>query len=159
MCWTMTQLSTNSSLRNWWITIHGLTLSFYRSLYAIFCEMHKLKLAFCYNFCFQGNHKVSVYTSNLTIYLYLTLKSVKLYTIFLHLDSILALSPNKLPPYLLAVGTTHWIFVDHFVKHNSKPASHLIFLLEYNFYRYLARFHPKVQLFCQWKDFQMLYSN
>ena len=58
-----------------------------------FSEICESKLSFCWNFCLQGNHKVSVYTSSSTNHLYLTPKSVKLYTIFLHLDSILAPNP------------------------------------------------------------------
>ena len=57
-----------------------------------FCEIHESTLSFCWNFCLQGNQKVSVYTSSSTNRLYLTPESIKLYTIFLQLDSILA--PN-----------------------------------------------------------------
>ena len=46
------------------------------------------------NFYLQENHKESSYTSSLTIRLYLTSKIVKLYTIFLHLDNILASNPQ-----------------------------------------------------------------
>ena len=54
----------------------------------------QIKTFLLLNFCLQGNHKVSVYSSSLTIHLDLTPKSVKLYTIFLHLDSILAPNPQ-----------------------------------------------------------------
>ena len=59
-----------------------------------FCEIRESKLSFSWNFCLQGNHKVSVYTSSSKNRLYLTPKSVKLNTIFLHLDNIL--TPNPL---------------------------------------------------------------
>ena len=52
----------------------------------------KSKFSFCWNFCVQGNHKVSVYTQAQQIVYILLQKELKLYTIFLHLDSILA--PN-----------------------------------------------------------------
>ena len=76
------------------LAICTFTLSFHRS--EIFCKIHKskLRILFCLNFCLQGNHKVSVYNSNLTIHLYLTTKNGKLYTIFLHLGSILTPNPN-----------------------------------------------------------------
>ena len=70
-----------------------------------FCEIRKLKLSFFWNFCLQGNQKVSVYTSSLTNHL-----NVKLYTIFLHLQSILAPNPQwgaySSSPYPLTVGTS-----------------------------------------------------
>ena len=65
-----------------WITLSG------------FCEIHESKLSFCWKFCLQGNHKVFVYTSSSTNHLYLTPKSVKLHTIFWHLNSILAQNPQ-----------------------------------------------------------------
>ena len=67
---------------------------FSRITLSSFCEIRESELPFCWNFCLQGNHRVSVYTSSSTNGLYLTPKSVKLYTIFLHLDSILAQNPQ-----------------------------------------------------------------
>ena len=61
-------------------------------------------------FSLQRNHKVSVYTSSSTNHLYLTPKSTKLYTIFLHLDSILVPNPQwgtySAPPSPLTVGSS-----------------------------------------------------
>ena len=54
-----------------------------------FCENQGSKLSLCLNICLQGNDKVSVCTSRLTICLFFTLKNLKLYTLFLHLDNIL----------------------------------------------------------------------
>ena len=79
----------------------------------------------CWNFCLQGNHKVSVYTSSSTNCSYLTTKSVKLNTIFLHLDSIYAPNPQwgaySTLPYPVTVGTSPEIFSDHFWKDHSNP--------------------------------------
>ena len=54
-----------------------------------FCENQGSKLSLCLKICLQGNHKVSVCTSSLTICLFFTLKNIKLYTLFLHFDNIL----------------------------------------------------------------------
>ena len=80
---------------------------FLRITLSSFCEISESKLSFCWNFCLQGNQKVSVYTYSSTNRLYLTPKSVKLYTICLRLDSILAPNPQwetySAPPYPLTV--------------------------------------------------------
>ena len=59
---------------------------------AIFCEIDQSKLSFLafYNFYLSENQQVSVYTSNLTICIYLTPKSLKLCPIFFYLD----MAPN-----------------------------------------------------------------
>ena len=59
-----------------------------------FCEIPESKLSYCSSFYLQGSHIVSFYTSSSINHLYLTPRSVKLYTIFLNLDSILAPNPN-----------------------------------------------------------------
>ena len=94
------------------IMICGSTLSF--------CEVPKLKLSLCQNFCLQENPQASVYTSSLTICLYLTPKTVEQYTFFFHLDRNLV--PNaqwgdltaQRSPYSLAIKNTHLIFEDYF---------------------------------------------
>ena len=82
---------------------------FLRITLSSFCEICESKLSFCRNFCLQGN-QVSVYTSSSTNRLYIAPKSVKLYTIFLHVDSILAQNPQWetyiARPYTLIVGTS-----------------------------------------------------
>ena len=65
------------------------TCLFSNHLKQFFCENQGSKLSLCLNICLQGNHKVSVCTSSLTICLFFTLKNLKLYTLFLHLDNIL----------------------------------------------------------------------
>ena len=39
-----------------WITLSG------------FCEIHESKLSFCWKFCLQGNHKVSVYIAYILLH-------------------------------------------------------------------------------------------
>ena len=51
----------------------------------LFCEIPKSKRSLCQNLCLQENPQASVYTSSSTICLYLTPKTVKLYTFFFHL--------------------------------------------------------------------------
>ena len=79
---------------------HDLRIEFIYSILSIiytlrsFCEICESKFSYFQNFCLQGNHKVSAYTSSSKNSLYLTPKSIKMYTIFLNSDSILVQTPN-----------------------------------------------------------------
>ena len=62
---------------------HDLQIEFVFSQITLssFCETCKSKLSFCWNFCLQGNHKVSVYTQARQI-AYILLQKVLNCTLF-----------------------------------------------------------------------------
>ena len=68
---------------NEWSANHDLQIEsvFSQITLSSFCETRKSKLFFCWNFCLQGNHKVSVYTQAQQI-AYILLQKVLNCTLF-----------------------------------------------------------------------------